>query len=351
MRGDYVHHVGVGDLWVIAGQSNAAGTGTGPVLDPPELGIHQLGQDECWKLAAHPLEDATDTRHPVTVHGVFQAHSPWLAFARRLHAELGHPIGLIPTAMGGSALAAWMPGKPLANNFADLVRIAGGRVRGMVWHQGESDVMGDTVDAYPAAFRTAMAGLRAACGDPQLPCITGQLGRWTGAPDDAAQRRWTRQREQQRQLARELGHHVVPTVDLALGDEIHFTAHANVELGRRYAATVLNAVYGRSLPHPGIELRQATWRDTERRRLRLAFPRPPAGWVKVGPVQDFTVTDVDGAIAINEVHLGDDGQVDLTLSRAAGANAVVHAHFGSYPHPSLRDQDQRPITGFSVQLD
>ncbi len=36
-RGDVRHFVGVGDLWIIAGQSNSAGYGRGPIEDPPTL--------------------------------------------------------------------------------------------------------------------------------------------------------------------------------------------------------------------------------------------------------------------------------------------------------------------------
>ena len=42
-RGDMVHHVGVGDVFVIAGQSNAAGRAKDPVADEPELGVHVVG--------------------------------------------------------------------------------------------------------------------------------------------------------------------------------------------------------------------------------------------------------------------------------------------------------------------
>ena len=37
------------------------------------------------------------------------AHSPYLHFARLLKQQLNHPIGLVQTALGGSALAPWNP--------------------------------------------------------------------------------------------------------------------------------------------------------------------------------------------------------------------------------------------------
>ena len=60
-RGDTRQHWGVGDVWLIAGQSNCAGYGKDPVEDPSELGVHLLGNDLHWDLATHPLNDSTNS--------------------------------------------------------------------------------------------------------------------------------------------------------------------------------------------------------------------------------------------------------------------------------------------------
>ena len=65
VRGDVRKHFGVGDVYLIAGQSNAVGYGKEPVNDPPELGVHCLYARGKWELAVHPLADATETLHPV----------------------------------------------------------------------------------------------------------------------------------------------------------------------------------------------------------------------------------------------------------------------------------------------
>jgi hypothetical protein len=77
-RGDMRHFLGVGDLWVIAGQSNSAGYGRGPVFDPPELGIHLFRNNGQWALATHPLNESTDTLHPVNRDGANTAHAPYI---------------------------------------------------------------------------------------------------------------------------------------------------------------------------------------------------------------------------------------------------------------------------------
>ena len=45
-RGDMRHFWGVGDVWVIAGQSNSAGYGRGPYEDAAELGVHLFRNNE-----------------------------------------------------------------------------------------------------------------------------------------------------------------------------------------------------------------------------------------------------------------------------------------------------------------
>ncbi|HCQ00632.1 MAG TPA: hypothetical protein DIT99_08015, partial [Candidatus Latescibacteria bacterium] len=84
--------MGVGDLWIIAGQSNAAGYGRGPALDPPELGIHILKNEEVWDVAAQPLNDTTRSTHP-NLEQANPGHAPYLRFARDLKSALGYPIG------------------------------------------------------------------------------------------------------------------------------------------------------------------------------------------------------------------------------------------------------------------
>ena len=153
LRGDYIHHIGVGDIYVIAGQSNSSGTGKGIVNDGPLLGVHLFANDERWKLAMHPLEDATNTLHPVTITRIFHGHSPWLAFARTIFQKTGIPVGLVPTALGGSPISRWLVGEEadgdLFKNMADMLQKAGGKTAGILWYQGETEVMQGKVAEYP----------------------------------------------------------------------------------------------------------------------------------------------------------------------------------------------------------
>ena len=141
-RGDMRHFLGIGDLWVIAGQSNSAGYGRGPYEDPAELGVHLFRNSEQWALAAHPMNESTDTQHAVNREAANPGHSPYLQFGRTLKRTLSHPVGLVQTSLGGSPLTRWNPGEPgaadLFDNMVQCVEKVGGKVRGIVWYQGKA---------------------------------------------------------------------------------------------------------------------------------------------------------------------------------------------------------------------
>jgi len=108
LRGDMVHHIGVGDIWVIAGQSNAVGYGKSPVHDAPELGIHLFHARGRWTIASHPFGDSTGTKYPLNREKGNASHSPYLSFGRKMKHLLGYPIGLIPAALGASPISRWV---------------------------------------------------------------------------------------------------------------------------------------------------------------------------------------------------------------------------------------------------
>ena len=102
-----VYHIGVGDIYVTAGQSNMTGYGRDAAYDPPCLGVHMYRNRGDWSIAAHPLADAIGGRYGYPENGT--GTSPALSFARRLHDRLHIPIGIVPTAVGGTPLSEWNP--------------------------------------------------------------------------------------------------------------------------------------------------------------------------------------------------------------------------------------------------
>ncbi len=357
-RGDMRHFWGVGDLWVIAGQSNSAGYGRGPVYDPPELGLHLFRNSESWTLAFHPMNDSTDTAHSVNREGANPAHSPYLNFARLLKQQLGYPIGLVQTALGGSPLSQWNPTENddagLYKNMIHCIERVGGAVRGVLWYQGESDCDPTLAGTYAERFEAMVKAWRTALKHPDLAVLTVQLNRFFPQPEngepmtDAQQRGWSIVREAQRQAAHTLSYvAVVPALDLPLSDLIHTSPAGNMLLGERMARAALGMVYGRRIHYAAPDVRSARLLD-DGKRVELIFEQVSDRMdnIERGSIC-FVVEDDAGSVAINQVAYPMDATIQLVLGRALVGRAVVHGAFGCNPPIAPVDMDRlMPMLGF-----
>jgi len=343
-RGDTVHFVGVGDLWIIAGQSNSAGYGRSPIADPPEIGIHLLANSMRWQLAAHPLNDSTDTAHPVNREYANPGHSPWLAFAKTLRRELNVPIGLLQTSLGGSCLTRWNPEdrgpSPLHENLLEVVRAAGGQARGLLWYQGETDAGNLSLSrAYARRFGQALRAWRKALKLPELAAVTVQLAVASNPQTPREHECWSIVCEQQRQAARDIdGVMVVPALDVAVEDGIHVTPAGNLLIGERAARIALQQVFGRPIEARAPDASAARCNQSGD-RITLRFEHV-TGRFRYLPAQanPFVVEDADGEVPIEAVVQSGGPEVVLHLARALSGSAVVHGAFGRNPQPVPVDQ-------------
>lgn len=354
-RGDMRHFLGVGDLWIIAGQSNSAGYGRAPVYDPPEFGVHVFRNSEQWALAAHPLNESTDTRHPCNREVANSAHSPYLAFARLLKQQLGHPVGLIQASLGGSPLSAWNPTQPgnavLFDNMVHCVELVGGKAKGVLWYQGESDTGGEKLkDAltYEERFTNAVKAWRKALANPDLAVITVQLNRVYSPPNPGMDAGWSVVREAQRQVARKLdGVAVVPTFDLSLTDCVHINSHGNLLLAERMARAALGMVHGRPVDWMAPDVKSAK-RSADGKDVELAFDNVTSRMDNIDPTANcFRVEDEAGVAPIEKVIHPQGITVKLVLSRPLKGKAVVHGGYGFNPAMAPMDMERfMPMLGF-----
>jgi len=251
VRGDIRHHVGVGDLYVIAGQSNAKGFGREPAYDPPQLGVHMMRHNGQWDLATQPLGDSTDIQWMPALDRSVTGYSPYLAFAKQVNRTLGYPIGLIQTSKGGSKLEEWHPETgELYRGMVQFIQKAGNRIKGVLWYQGCSDANDDCSIDYLQRFESMVSALRKTLGET-VPFLTCQLNRVRDSKEDV---NWTRIRQAQLDAARTLEQvYVLPTIDLSLSDGIHNDSFSVLRLGERLANAALAWIYHRGnfpVPYP-----------------------------------------------------------------------------------------------------
>lgn len=242
------HHVGVGDIYITAGQSNMTGYGRDFAYDPPVLGVHEFANYGGWEIATHPVADPEDTKYgfPEDATGT----SPVLSFGRRLHERLGIPVGVVPTAIGGSPLSIWHPGEDASAFRAIEARLESiGEFKGFIWYQGCTDA-NENADKYYDRFAEMVRLWNEKLGFH--PVLTVQLNKWTAGDDKSLvhDRQWGIIREAQRKAGTELeGVYVVPALDLPMSDGIHNCSGANVIIGERLANVALAEIYGK----PGIK--------------------------------------------------------------------------------------------------
>ena len=227
-------------LFLLAGQSNMAGRGD--VADQDRTAhprVWMFSRDMQWASAVEPMH----FDKPIAAVGPGRAFGVAVA-----EASPDIAVGLIPTAVGGSPITAWQPGvlypETGAYPWDDAVRrtraaMPQGALRAILWHQGESDGNDDAAaPLYEARLRSLIARFRAEFGDPTLPFIIGQLGRFEGKPWTVGYQRVDA--AHQRVAADVPNVRFVPSDGLRdKGDQLHFSADAAREFGRRYARAYL----------------------------------------------------------------------------------------------------------------
>lgn len=348
LRGDTRRFLGVGDIWLIAGQSNASGYGRKPYREEPVLGVHAFRAEGSWALAAHPLHDSTGSRFPASRETYNNGHSPFLRFASELRARLGHPIGLVPGALGGSPLEAWHPERgPLFRNLLAMARAAGGKARGLIWYQGETDASPGTSRDYLERFLASAEGWRRALGQPDLPILTVQIGRYRSERPGEEDEDWSRVREAQRQAALRDGRiAVVPALDLPLDDTIHIGTDGNATLGARLADCALGFAYGRPVSWRAPDLAEAFVDDPRTIRLRFAHVESRLDSLDPG-ARPFRVSDAEGVIPVEKAVYFHRDSVRLSLARPAGRDAVISCGYGENPDALPLDVErQMPALAF-----
>lgn len=231
-------------LYLLAGQSNMAGRGKVTDQDmQTHPRVYVLNQDNEWELAKDPLHfDKPD------IVGV----GPGFAFGKAMADYKKHvKISLIPCAAGGSPISSWTIGgyhnQTKSHPYDDAVirakaAMQDGIIKGIIWHQGESDSKPEKVQVYQAKLEELIARFRQELGDKNLPFVVAKLGDFYVARNLNA--------ESINKILEKIPSIVENTacVDVSglthKGDVVHFDTKSSRELGRRYAKKILKLEKG-----------------------------------------------------------------------------------------------------------
>lgn len=315
-HGDIRVHVGVGDLFCMAGQSNAAGYAKGVAFDPPDVRVHLLRNSGHWDMAAHPMNDATDAADCVNAPMGITGTSPFLSFGRRYADYTGVPVGLIQTAQGGSPMKRWDDTRvgDLLQGMLQKLTDCGG-VRAIVWYQGCADATEADAAIYADSFTHMVDVVRRHTGEC-TPFFTMQLNKFVLQEDKAS---WATIKEAQRQASLTMEQvYLLPTSTLPMSDEVHNSALGNVALGEMLAKQ-LHSVLNTGAHYAAPVLEGASLRDG---CIRIPCTTPLARLNSRVDAGDFTLKDDTGVMAVQSLTINSN-EIILTPERAPEGRIFV----------------------------
>lgn len=268
----------VGDVWLLAGQSNMEGNGRITESDREAAertpnSVRAYYMDGRWNRA-HPLLHQiwfsnlpalsnewqkrqqywlSRPKHPADLYPAPQVRGvgPGYSFACKMFELTGIPQAVIPCAVGGSTMSEWTPPDDGTDNFFTdsviTIKKAGGVINGLFWYHGESDCNDNDLPLYKERFEKMTSEYKKFT-DGRLLVVQAQIFNNPGKTftTQEAENCWTAFR--QLQLDMESGDPntvIVPTNDLERDDLIHLSSAAQNKLGKRAADAMYALVFGR----------------------------------------------------------------------------------------------------------
>lgn len=171
-----VPNVGIGDIYIIAGQSNAVGHGNNYQMYTNTLGLRgSMFAYDGWKELADPTGIRADDSNA--------GGSIWPLLATYM-LERGVPVAFVPTAKNSTSVNHWQPGQALYEDMhARIAQLPAPYARAVLWQQGEYDAqIHMTANAYATKLENIADALYADFG---LPLYAAYLSNYVYTPYSA----------------------------------------------------------------------------------------------------------------------------------------------------------------------
>ncbi|MDB4584399.1 sialate O-acetylesterase, partial [Draconibacterium sp.] len=208
--------------------------------------VYALNKNNMWVPAQDPIH------FDKKVAGVGLGRTFGIEMAK---ANPNTNIGLIPCAVGGSPIDAWQPGEyhkqTETHPWDDMekrlkIALKGGTLKGILWHQGESDSNPAKCNEYEAKLKDLIQRVRILGDNPDAPFVAGEFGRFKlksnkgKYPELKPSPAKIVMQSTKRVIKKDKNAALVKSKGLNhKGDNTHFDAESYREFGLRYAKAML----------------------------------------------------------------------------------------------------------------
>ncbi len=320
-----ISYVGVGDVYVIAGQSNASGKGTNnQSYSHPTLKAGLFGNDDVWKNLTDPVDSNSGQVDSVS-SDTGAGGSVWPLLATYILNDQGVPVAFIPAPKGGTSITQWDQGLLASTLYGSMYRrineVTGG-IKAVLYFQGETDASNSMSTATYLSYLNALANN--INSDFGVKTVVGMIGNAS----------YTATQLDNIRLAQISGWNtnanIIPgpnVVDVNLadesGDNLHFKSDADLAVfAARWWAALKAGFYSGTDDGRGPRISGATY-NTAKTELTLTFTDTSGlANTAVGP-EVFTVKDNGTPVSVSTVTRLNSSQLKLTLASAATGTITV----------------------------
>jgi sialate O-acetylesterase len=375
------------DCWVLAGQSNMEGCGLLAHALPPDERVWSFTTAGHWETATEPLHrfwESYTSVHERLIRPNLQPERQHLSnaelakrdakerdlgaglgisFGKTIADSTGRPVGLIPSAHGGTSLDQWSPrgkaegGATLYGAMLDRIKRAGGKLRGILWYQGESDCnnIDNACGTYLSRMQAWIEAARRDTGHPDLPVHLVQLGCMPVLPSNReSPSSWEKVREALLRLPTIVPHcSVTSAIDLGLDDGIHINSEGLVRLGRRIARQVLKMERGENTVGPQVVRIETVAARTTHGAVRIVCTGVEGSWRPTEHMSGFTARTPDGLPHPQNMVLNarpdpaDPQHIRVLLNAPPHESCRVAYGMGFSPYCNVVDEADMPLCAFS----
>ncbi|NQU41942.1 sialate O-acetylesterase [bacterium] len=399
----------VGEVWLCSGQSNMAFSLNGAeggqeeidLPEDPELRLFFVQQD----TSQTPLEDTTEGHWSLSTPDAKRyASAVGYFFGKRLREELGVPVALIKSSVGGTPADSWTSREALQAGFepildrytqavpenyevayakyqddvaawrlADQEARAAGKerpakirepvgpnnkqapvglfngmihplipyaIRGAIWYQGEANA--GRADQYSRLLPAMITDWRARWGY-DFPFGVVQLVNFYERKDEPGEASaWAELREAQVKTIA-----TVPNAGLAVGIDVGEANNIHPKdkktIGNRLAPWAFATVYGKDIEYSGPVYREM---KKESNKIRLFFDHVGGGLVvkNADQLKRFAITGEDKVFHWADARI--DGDTIVVSSEAVPDPVAVRYAWGNNPEATLYNQAGLPASPF-----